>query len=328
MAKYSNTIEYKLKTTVDMTGVNQLKANLNSVATDLRYMRSINPVREESIDSAITSINRMKKAFGEALDYRTGMLNMSKLQKSIDGVSFSKLYKEMSLLDAKSKNTFVDMVAQMNKVQTGVKTMSSAMDKMINTMGNTARWAVSASIIQTMSQRFADAVQYVKELDKSLNDIRIVTGLSAENMREFTFQANEAAKALGQTTVGFTNASLIFAQQGYSLKASAELAALTLKTANVTGQETAEVSEQLTSLLNGFKINGNDIAAATAAVDKLAKVAAVGAADLEELATAESKVASTANTLGVSQDQLVAQLSTIISVTRQAPKLLGILFVA
>ena len=72
--------------------------------------------------------------------------------------------------------------------------------------------------------------------------------------------------------------------------------------------------------MNGYQISVDNM---EASVDKLAKVAAVSASDLEELATAESKVASTANALGVSQDQLVSQLSTIISVTRQAPESVG-----
>lgn len=36
-----------------------------------------------------------------------------------------------------------------------------------------------------------------------------------------------------------------------------------------------------------------------------------------------SKVASAAATMGVSEEQLAAQLSTIISVTRQAPESIG-----
>ena len=323
MAKYTNTIEYQLKTKVDLGGINQLKSNLNQITQEYRKLGASFNVDETAMKRTLASIEKIDKAFDKAFDPTTGLTNMKKLQDGMKGISIAQLEKDFSKFGTTGKNATIGLVSELGKMETGIKTMSSSMDKMINTLGNTARWAVSASLIQTLSNRLYDAVQYVQDLDRSLNDIRIVTGESAKSMREFTFQANEAAKALGQTTVGFTNASLIFAQQGYSLKASADLAALTLKTANVTGQETAEVSEQLTSLLNGFQINGNDIAAATAAVDKLAKVAAVGAADLEELATAESKVASTANTLGVSQDQLVAQLSTIISVTRQAPENVG-----
>lgn len=58
-------------------------------------------------------------------------------------------------------------------------------------------------------------------------------------------------------------------------------------------------------------------------VDRLAAVAASTASDLEELSTGMSKVAAAANAMGVGEDQLAAQLSTIVSVTRNAPESVG-----
>lgn len=55
----------------------------------------------------------------------------------------------------------------------------------------------------------------------------------------------------------------------------------------------------------------------------MAAVAATTASDLEELSTGMSKVASAAAAMGVGEDQLAAQLSTIISVTKQAPESVG-----
>ena len=58
-------------------------------------------------------------------------------------------------------------------------------------------------------------------------------------------------------------------------------------------------------------------------VDKMAAVGATTASDLQELATAMSKVASAASTMGVDFDDLAAQIATIVSVTRQAPESVG-----
>jgi TP901 family phage tail tape measure protein len=154
----------------------------------------------------------------------------------------------------------------------------------------------------------------------SLNDIRIVTGKSADEMANFAVQANNAAKELGKTTTDYTNAALIYAQQGLNDKEIEERAKITLKTANVTGQSTDAVSEQLTAVWNGYKVNAEE---AELYVDRLAAVAATTASDLEELSTGMSKVASAAAAMGVGEDQLAAQLSTIISVTKQAPESVG-----
>lgn len=55
----------------------------------------------------------------------------------------------------------------------------------------------------------------------------------------------------------------------------------------------------------------------------MAAVADSSASDLDELATAMSKVASVANNMGVDIDQLTAQIATIIATTRQAPETVG-----
>jgi hypothetical protein len=58
------------------------------------------------------------------------------------------------------------------------------------------------------------AYGYAKSLDASLNNIRIVTGKSAEDMAKFAKEANNAAKTLSTTTTTYTDASLIYYQQG------------------------------------------------------------------------------------------------------------------
>ena len=167
------------------------------------------------------------------------------------------------------------------------------------------------------------AYHYAEDLNSSLNDIRIVTGKSADEMERFGRQANEAAKALGKATTDYTEASLIFYQQGLSDKEVQARAETTLKAANVTGQSASEVSEQLTAVWNGYKVSAEE---AELYIDKLAAVAATTAADLEELSVGMSKVASAANIMGVDIDQLNATLATVVSVTRQAPESVGTAF--
>lgn len=90
--------------------------------------------------------------------------------------------------------------------------------------------------------------------------------------------------------------------------------------ANVTGQDAQDVSEQLTAVWNGYQVSAEE---AEIYIDRLAVAAAATAADLEELSTGMSRVASTANAMGVQEEQLASMLATIISVTRQAPESVG-----
>ena len=188
------------------------------------------------------------------------------------------------------------------------------------TLANSFKYTISYGVINNLTGAIQSAFQYSKSLDSSLNDIRIVTDKSANDMERFAESANKAAKELGASTIDYTKASLIYYQQGLADEDVAARTDVTLKAANVTGQTTQEVSEQLTAVWNGYKVSAEE---AELYVDKLAAVAATTASDLEELSTGMSKVASAANAMGVDVDQLNGMLSTIISVTRQAPESAG-----
>jgi hypothetical protein len=79
-------------------------------------------------------------------------------------------------------------------------------------MKNTARWQLSSSILHGFMGALNTAWGYAKDLDKSLNNIRIVTGYSNEEMIKFAESANKAAKALSTTTTKYTDAALIYYQ--------------------------------------------------------------------------------------------------------------------
>ncbi len=110
------------------------------------------------------------------------------------------------------------------------------------------------------------SIDYVKELDDSLTQIMLVTDYNKDSMNEFARSANEAAKAVSMTTTGMTNASLIFAQQGYDLGQSQELATLSAKVANASQQDTATTSDQITAYMNAYGLE-NSIGELTQAMD-------------------------------------------------------------
>ena len=96
-----------------------------------------------------------------------------------------------------------------------------------------------------------------------------------------------------------------------------------MKVSNVTGLSGDQSAEYVTAVLNGYKVAAED---AENAMDKLAAVGAHTASSLAELSEAMAKVASSANAMGVSEDQLAATLSTVISVTRQDASTVGTAF--
>jgi hypothetical protein len=102
-------------------------------------------------------------------------------------------------------------------------------------MKNTARWQLSSSVLHGFIGAVQSAFGYAKDLNKSLNDIRIVTGQNADQMARFADQANRAAKALSTTTNAYAKAALIYYQQGDSDAEVLQKTDVTTKMANVTG---------------------------------------------------------------------------------------------
>ena len=160
----------------------------------------------------------------------------------------------------------------------------------------------------------------MKDLDESLTNIQMVTNSSKEDMRELAQYANIAAQALGSTTTDYTNAVKVFVQEGFSERESKQYANLSTKLANVSEQNTATTSDQITAYRNAFQL---DYAQTVEAMDKVANVANNTASNVNELMTASQRAASVAQSVGASQDSFLAAIATIESVTRQSAEEIG-----
>ena len=322
----------------DISGLNQPLQAIQKIRDSLKEIRTIN-IKIATAGKAPEEAAKLKKELLEAQD--AAKIAGSALQKSFNtklntinvtsfnnelkksNTNITELGQKLSKAGISGQAAFRNIVAQISKSHVTIKKTNALLDEMKTTMMNSVKWGITSSIWNNMTGSIEKAWGFAKKLDSSLNDIRIVTNKSAEDMEKFAVQANKAAKSLGSSTTGYTNASLIYYQQGLSDAEVQARTETTLKAANVTGQSAADVSEQLTAVWNGYKVNANE---AELYIDKLSAVAATTAADLEELSTGMSKVASAANIMGVDIDQLNAQLATVVSVTRQAPESVGTAF--
>ena len=268
------------------------------------------------------TVNTLESAFTKAFNPKLNTVNIKTFKNELasSNTNLQKVYNTLKQTGEVGENAFRQLSTKMLDTNIKLKETSGLFKEIGVTLKNSIKWNVASSVVNTFSGKVQEAYGYVKNLDSSLNDIRIVTGKSADEMDRFAEKANKAAQNLGKSTTDYTKASLIYYQQGLSDEEAAARTDVTLKAANVTQQSAQDVSEQLTAVWNGYKVSAQE---AELYVDKLAAVAASTASNLEELSTGMSKVASAANTLGVDVDQMNAILSTSISVTRQAPETIG-----
>lgn len=318
-------VTYDINFNTNMTSLEQLKETLSNLETMTRRFK-INVDGVEVTKAELNKIQAIAEQVGSAIEDsfnpKLNTINFVQFQNILKstGLDIKVIESEFSKLGVTGKNAFRDLAEQIYTSNAALKQTKGFLANLGETLFNAAKWSVAYGAINNITNGIKSAWTYAVSLDSALNDIRIVTGKSYEEMEKFAKSANKAAKTLGTSTMDYTKGSLIYYQQGLGQKDVEARTAVSAKTANVTGQSMQEVSEELTAVWNGFQVTAQD---AESYVDRLAAVAAASASDLEELSTAMSRVASSANTMGINIDQLTAQIATIESVTRQDAASIG-----
>lgn len=320
--RISFAVDYRVDTTSLQNARKSLqelqKMSLETFNSIGNNRNAANPARELSLLKR--DALALEQALARSFNADLGVTNVQRLRNELSRLPMRNIGERFAQAGAAGQNAFNAVAGQALSLNNTLKQTGPILTKIQQTLTNALSWNLVTGAFHQITKSISQAWGYSKNLDNSLNSIRIVTRQSAEEMERFAQTAQKTAKGLGQGTVDYTDAALIYYQQGLSDEEVAKKTETTLKTANVTGKSAADVSQLLTAVWNGYKVDANE---AELYVDKLAAVAATTASDLGELSTAMSKVASVASTTGVDIDQLNAQISTIISVTRQAPESVG-----
>ena len=316
---------------VDKSGLSSLKSSLQSIQkmTSEAFLAN-NPGKQfENVSKELLRVksiaaiveDALTKAFNPKLN-TVNIQTFNNVLKKTD-TSIEEIYSAFQKAGSTGQIAFQKLVSTTLSANKEIQKTKTLLDKMSETLSHTIKWNIASAAINNISGKAQEAYGYVKSLDTSLNNIRIVTEKSAEDMDIFAEKANKAAKALGATTTDYTNAALTFYQQGLNDQEVQARADLTLKVANASGLSADDSAEYVTAVLNGYKVGSEE---AEKAMDILARVGADTASSLDELSEAMSKTASTANAMGMTEEQLASSLATVIQVTRQDASSVGTAF--
>lgn len=174
--------------------------------------------------------------------------------------------------------------------------------------------------LRTVKKALQEAARTVQELDKSLTEQAMVTGMSRNQVYGLLKNYQDLAQTVGATTKEVAEAASEFIKQGKTITDALTLSKAAVSAAKVAGVSVGDSINYLTTALNGFKLSANE---AMKVSDKFAAVAAASASDYNEIAIALSKVASQAKLAGMSIDYTTALLTTGLEVTREAPETMG-----
>lgn len=317
-----NTIRVKLGFEADASAAKKAISDLENSLNNLYKTQKTSGFQDFGINEAVKSARELESCLSRALNQKTGKLDISMFQKSISqaGMSLNDFNTKLLRAGPAGQQVFASLAGAIAQAEVPLKRTSKMVTDFTRSLKNVAQYQISSSMFQAVTGALSDAISYTKDLNSSLNDIRIVTGQSADQMAKFAQQANKSAQLLSTTTNNYAKASLIFYQQGLGSADVKERTDAVIKMANVTKDSMTEVSSYMTSIWNNFDDGTKSL---EHYADVMTALGATTASSTAEIAAGLEKFASIGKTIGLSYDYATSALATIVAQTRQSADTVG-----
>ena len=311
-----------------LANTNAAQASLQKLGQSMNNLMHISPgglgiTRE--IDQAQMASVKLKTALQQAVNVNTGQLDLSRFNNSLQqsGTSLRQLRNQLTAAGPEGSRVFMNLAQSIVNAEVPARRMNATLASFASTLKNVVKWQISSTLLSGVTSTISEAYQYAQDLNRSLNDIRIVTGYNADAMEKFALQANKAARALSASTTEYTKASLIYFQQGLDDKAVTERTNATIKMSKVTGEAAEDVSSYMTAIWNNFDDGTQSL---ESYADAITALGAATASSTEEIADGLQKFSAISKTIGLSYEYATAALATVVAQTRESADTVGTAF--
>ena len=301
--------------------INELGNSLNNIMNISSRSFNIASI-DKDLRKAGQSAALLQTQLKQAMNVNTGKLDLTKFNDSLKASSMSleKYQQTFMNIGPAGERAFNNLARSIATAEIPLRRSSALLNDFAVSLKNTVKWQLSSSLMHGFLSTIQSAMTYAQNLNSNLNDIRIVTGQSAEEMARFAEQANRSAKELSSTTNQYAQAALIFYQQGLGDKQVKERTDAVIKMANVTGEAAKDVSSYMTAIWNNFDDGSKSL---EYYADVITKLGAATAASSEEIAGGLEKFVAIGNTIGLSYEYATAMITTIVDKTRQSEDVVG-----
>ena len=177
-------IEYQIGFKTDQSGLSEVKKTLDAIAVSAKIPG--NAMKKELQEAGKTA-SSLRDILDSAWNSKLGQLNLNKLNTDIKKTFGSTEQLKNSLIQGGTAGAqaYNQLASNILNTNLQIKQSNKLLDEMAVTFKNTVRYGISSSIFNTMANTVQRAYDYSVKLDTSLNDIRIVTNKSAQDMEKF-----------------------------------------------------------------------------------------------------------------------------------------------
>jgi TP901 family phage tail tape measure protein len=187
----------------------------------------------------------------------TGVLRKSNYVVADMAMEYDKATGQLHLYQEKERESLSGMPGFLN----GLKAKSKAI----------IQYVMSMTSIYRVLGEVRKGIQYVKEIDLALTELRKVTDETEETYDKFLRTAAKTGERLGATISAVTEATATFAKLGYSMAQATEMAEAAIVYKNV-GDNIASTEDAADSIISTMKGFGLEATESMAIVDKFNEV--------------------------------------------------------
>lgn len=275
------------------------KINYNSSTEELeKFAKSQHQNFEKitALKTRIQDLNNAQKQF--TVSVKTGKGQLTEYTYTID----------------KASNKVFELGERTRAVNITTSNSISLINQMAQKVWN---WNIATTAVYKSLEFFQRGIQFIIDLDTSLTEVALVTGQNREEVEGLKEEYLALAEATKKTITEISKLNVELVRQGLSQEETQARMDTILKLSAVGGMDSNDTLSIITSSVNAL---GEE---AKRTADILVYADNASASSIGSIGTAMTKVASTAKTSGVSIEQLVGQVSTLIDVTQEAPETLG-----
>lgn len=215
-------------------------------------------------------------------------------------------------------------LSSLNKTIDEGKTKLVSLDKVSGKLQGISnfisRYVGAYAIIRKVTQAIRNAFTNIRELDKVITNIAVVTNMTQEQLWGKVGEYTKIAQEYGVMTKDVYTVSQLFYQQGLQTNQVMDLTTETLKMAKIAGMDYTAATNAMTVAVRAFNIEMSEAQQVTDTYSALAAKFAVSSA---EIANAMEKTASSAANVGMSLQSTSAFMSVMIQTTRESAQNIG-----
>ncbi len=284
---------------------------------------------ERRLNTAAVQAGRATQGLGELIDkqevwkdgqlvkavdtYRDSLGNVTKVTSELDGAT--------ARVTQTQRTNSEQLKKQADAAEIAAKRNTLLGDSLGRIVAKIVAWQVINAAVAALIRSFTDALKTMKEVDTELTNIQKVSDLTSAEIAKLGDTAYDTASKYGVAAEEYLKAVYTFQKAGLGDSAQ-DMGELAIKTMLV-GDTTADVATKFLIAANAAWKYGGDIQKLSRLVDEADYLNNNYAVSLSDIAEALPIVASTAAQAGLTAEQTMSAITTIVSATAQSGNRVG-----